>query len=143
MEDAPWALDDVVEWGVVQPRVVTDTVVEDVLTTQVDTVITVDVNVVLVSLTSDTVTFDVLLPCTSSLSIADPLAIPETLSIAVATVDDTPGEGDAPAAEVVATCVSVVAGIFVLPVLAGGEVMVGGVAAAPDGVLPRSFCAAS
>ena len=61
----------------------------------------------------------------------------------VATVDDTPGEGDAPAAEVVATCVSVVAGIFVLPVLAGGEVTVGGVAAAPDGVLPRSFCAAS
>ena len=123
------------------PRVVTDTVVEDALTTQVDTVITVDVNVVLVSLTSDTVA--TLLPCTSSFSLAVPLAIPEVLSIAVATVDDTVGEGDAPAAEVVATCASVVIGIFALPVLAGGEVMVGGVAAAPDGVLPRSFCAVS
>ena len=116
---------------------------EDVLTTQVDTVITVDVNVELVSLTSDTVTFDTLLPCTSSLSLANPLAGPETLSVAVATADETAGEGDAPAAEVVATCASVVTEIFVLPVLAGGEVMVGGVAAAPDGVLPRSFCAVS
>ena len=141
MEDAPWVLDDVVEWVVVPLRVVTNTVVDDVLTTQVDTVITVDVNVELVSLTSDTV--DTLLPCTSSLSLANPLARPETLSVAVATADDTAWEGDATAAEVVATCASVVAGIFVLPVLAGGEVMVGGVAAAPDGVLPRSFCAVS
>ena len=61
----------------------------------------------------------------------------------MATVDDTVGEGDAPAAEVVATCASVVMGILALSVLAGGEVMVGGVAVAPDGVLPRSFCAVS
>ena len=72
MEDAPWVLPDTVEWVVLPPRVVTDTVVEDALTTQVDTVITVDVNVVLVSLTSDTVA--TLLPCTSSFSLADPLA---------------------------------------------------------------------
>ena len=113
---------------------------DDELTTQADTV---DVNVVLVSLISDTMTVDTLLPSTSSLSLADPLARPVTFSIDVATADDTAGDGDTPAADVVTTCPSVVTGIFVLPVLAGGEVMVGGVAAAPDGVFPRSFCAVS
>ena len=86
-------------------RVVTDTVVDEVLDTQVVTVITADVKLEVPSLEPDPITFGVLHPRTSSLSfLVAVAALEEDASpVHAAAVPEVDGSGETPIVAIAAT----------------------------------------
>ena len=138
------APEDWVEWTVVPPLVVTDTVVEEVLITDDDTVIdTVDVLEVLTSLVLDDITFEVVFPWPSSFSLvtiaAEFCAFDSSFDVWVA---DSPwGCGMLLDVTIAATWVVLLIVAALAIVVTGVEVGGVDVSVEPPPFESRSFCA--
>ena len=138
------APEDWVEWTVVPPLLVTETVVEDVLITDDDTVIdTVDVLEVLTSLVVDDITFEVVFPWPSSFSLvtfaAEFCAFDSSFDVWVA---DSPwGCGMLLDVTIAATWVVLLIAAALAVVVTGVEVGGVDVSVEPPPFESRSFCA--
>ena len=133
--------DDVVEWTVVPPREVTDTVVEEVLTMAddiVDIVITVDVMEVFASLVPDIITLEVFVPWPSSFSFDTLVVVFFTVESSVDAWVVTPADGNDVVVDVtvVETWELLDAAALVVEVVAGVDI--GGVVVSVES---RFFCA--